>query len=272
MDRGGGGGGGGTQTTTTVQKSDPWAEQKPFLEYGFEEAKSQYQDPGPSYFGGQTYAGFTPQQELALQAGEQRALTGSPLTQEAQAQNLATMQGDYLQGNPYFTQAMDAVEADVRGRVDPRFEQGRRYGSGLHAQQTAKELATMGGQLAHQTYGQERAAQQQAIGQAPGLAAQDYADVAQLMGVGGERQSMEQAGISEDVARFNYEQQLAANKLAQYQGLIGGTYGGTGTTTATQPVSGGNPFLTALGVGATGTSIAGGLWGGADPLFNKPWG
>jgi len=266
------GGGGGTQTTSTIQKSDPWAEQKPFLEFGFEEAKNQYQDAGPSFFGGQTYAGFAPQQQLALQAGEQRALTGSPQTQAAQGLNLNTLQGDFLQNNPNFSAMMDVVEGDVRQRVDPRFEADRRYGSGLHARQTAKELASAGSQLAYQNWGDERGRQQQAIGAAGGLAQQDYADIGQLMGIGETYQGMGQAGISEDIQRHNYEQNLAANKLAQYQGLIGGTYGGTDTRTQETPVNAGNPYMQALGAGATATSIAGGLWGGgADALFQKPW-
>ena len=265
------GGGGGTQTTSTIQKSDPWAEQKPFLEFGFEEAKNQYQDAGPSFFGGQTYADMTPQQQLALQAGEQRALTGSAQTQGAQGLNLETLQGDFLQNNPNFTAMMDVVEGDVRQRVDPRFEADRRYGSGLHAQQTAKELASAGSQLAYQNYGDERARQEAAIGRAPGLAQADYADIGQLMGVGEAYQGMDQAAISEAMQRHNFEQNLPANKLAQYQGLIGGTYGGTSTSSQQTPVNAANPFMQALGAGATATSIAGGLFGGADPLFNKPW-
>ena len=266
-----GGSGGGTQTTSTIQKSDPWDEQKPFLEFGFEEAKNQYQDAGPSFFGGQTYAGMTPQQELALQAGEARAMGGSAQNPAAQGLNLETLQGDFLQNNPNFSAMMDVVEGDVRQRVDPRFAQGRRYGSGLHAQQTAKELASAGSQLAYQNFGDERARQEAAIGRAGGLAQQDYQDIGQLMGVGQTRQAYDQAGIDENVQRHNFEQQLAANKLAQYQGLIGGTYGGTSTTSQTTPVSGGNPFMQGLGGAAAATSIAGGLFGGINPLFDAPW-
>lgn len=266
-------GGGGVQTTGTTQRAEPWGPQQPYVKQGFEEAQRLYETPGPSFYGEQTYAGFAPQQEAALQAGEQRALAGSPLLQGAQDLAGQTIGGEFLSaGNPYFQDMMGSVERDVRQRVDPRFEQGRRYGSGLHAAATARELGSQAGQLAFANYGQERAAQERAMGQAPGLAQADYGDIGQLMGVGGERQAMAQAPISEAIQRFNFEQQQPAQKLAQYQAMIGGNYGGTRAGTQTTPVQGSNPFLQALGVGATGTSIAGGLWGGANPLFNAPWG
>lgn len=266
-------GGGGVQTTGSTQRSEPWSAQQPYIKEQFQEAQNLYNAPGPSFYGGQTYAGFAPQQEAALQAGEQRALAGSPLLQGAQDLAGQTIGGEFLSaGNPYFQDMMGSVERDVRQRVDPRFEQGRRYGSGLHAAATTRELGSQAAQLAFANYGQERQAQQAAAAGAPALAQADYGDISQLMGVGGERQAMAQAPISEAIQRFNFEQQQPAQKLAQYGALIGGNYGGTTTGTQTTPVQGSNPFLTALGVGATGASVAGGLWGGANPLFDKPWG
>src|SRR5690606_40579026 len=49
--------------------------------------------------------------------------------------------------------------------------------------------------------------------------------------VGAAREQMAQALINDQIARFNYAQQLPYNKLAQYMGLIQGNYGGTEMTT-----------------------------------------
>ena len=61
--------------------------------------------------------------------------------------------------------------------------------------------------------------------------------------------------LNENIQRYNYEQNLQRNKLAQYQGLISGNYGGTSTTQT--PIYG-TPLASILG---TGLGIAG-LFGG----------
>ena len=91
---GGGSGGGGTTTSKTTSELDPTV--RPYVEYGLQEAKGLYQTPGPSYYPGQTYIGPSTQTTAALQAAQNRALTGSPLTQAAQQQQLGTVSGQYL--------------------------------------------------------------------------------------------------------------------------------------------------------------------------------
>ena len=44
-----GGGGGGSTTTSGIDES-----LKPYVQYGLEEAKKQYEAPGPQFFPGQT--------------------------------------------------------------------------------------------------------------------------------------------------------------------------------------------------------------------------
>ena len=59
---------------TTVTKTEPWEEQKPYLEAGFKKAGTlyhKYQGKGPSYYGGPTLAGFSP-----LEQDAQRAVAG----------------------------------------------------------------------------------------------------------------------------------------------------------------------------------------------------
>ncbi len=88
---GGGSGGGGTTTSKTSSELDPTV--RPFVEYGLQEAKTLYGTPGPSYYPGSTYVGPSSQTEAALKAAQTRAMTGSPLSSAAQAQQLGTVGG-----------------------------------------------------------------------------------------------------------------------------------------------------------------------------------
>jgi hypothetical protein len=177
-----------------------------------------------------------------------RATQGSPMNALAAQQLQASLGGQYLeQGNPYFAQMAQRVADTVTPQVNSQFAQAGRYGSGAHGGALGQALGREIGALAYQNYGEERANQLRAAALAPQLAAQDYADIEQLAAVGAQREAMAQALINADIARFNFEQQLPFNKLAQYQDLISGTYGET--RTATQQVrERPNPFDTIGGL------------------------
>ena len=113
-------------------------------------------------------------------------------------------------------------------------------------------------------YGQERQNQLGVMNAAPGLANEDYTDINALAGIGGAQQAQAQAERSAEVERHNFEQQLPANKLAQFMQMIQGSYGGTGTTTTTGPIPGMNPLLLA-GAGLLGGAQA------ASSLGAKPF-
>ncbi len=97
------GGGGGSQTSTTTTQIDPAI--KPYVTYGLEEAKRLYESQSPSYFPGQTYVTPSEATQQALRMAEQRAMAGSPLTQAAQAETLATIQGRGV--NPFLAGALE---------------------------------------------------------------------------------------------------------------------------------------------------------------------
>jgi len=84
--------------------------------------------------------------------------------------------------------------------------------------------------------------------------------------VGAQREGMAQAGINQDVAKYNYEANLPNNWLAQMMNIVQGQYGGSGTSTQSTPyyqnrlASGAGG---ALGGGLLGASSAGSL--GIDP-------
>lgn len=271
--------GGGGSNSTTVQKADPWKGQQPYLQEIFREAQRLYNAPGPDYFPGATVAPFSRETEAALEAQAARARAGSPLTAAGQNELQRILGGQYLNANPHLDQAIDIASRGlarnyrnaVQPGIDSSFSAAGRYGSGLHQaaqaqaeQALAAQLGDIAAGLAWRDYGAERAAMQRAAALAPQLAAADYADIAQLGAAGRMRDQMNQALINDQIARFNFAQQLPYNKLAQYMGLIQGDYGGTVTTTA--PRQGASLLEGALAGGGLGATI------GSTFTGIGPWG
>ena len=216
------------QTVTTT--SEPSAVFKPYLQYGLSEAQRLYQAGGTPVVGPST----TTQQ--AMQAAQTRAMQGSPLLGAAQTQQLGTVQGDYLSGNPFFQgafqpaaqQATSAFNQAI-GNIGSQASRAGRYGSGamgdLQSQaagQLAQSLTNTAGQLAYQNYAQERARQEAAATGAPQMAAADYGDISKLLGVG-------QLGEQYQQAAYAQPQQALSTFLSGIQGLPMGT-SGTSTT------------------------------------------
>lgn len=225
--------------------------QSGYLDYGFEEAKKQYQTP-QSYYPNQTYASPTEATILGLQRQQDRATNGSELFNAGKAQNLATINGDYLNSssNPYLNNAIDvANQGTIRGfnnsvipQLQSAFSSGGRYGSGLQNQSQNDASATLMNQLgnnattiSYSNYGDERTRQAQAVANAPAYAQAEYNDIASLLDVGRSREAITQQGIDEAMNRFNFAQNEPNQRLQNYMGLINGNYGGTTTSTERNP-------------------------------------
>ena len=118
----------GAGEARSVQNIEPWATQQPYLTKGFERAESLYGQPGPSYYPGQTYVGFSPQTETALTAAQTRATAGSPLLQQSQAELLKQAQGQYLSPatNPYLQGLYNQMAGDVTAGVQSEFSKAGR--------------------------------------------------------------------------------------------------------------------------------------------------
>lgn len=238
------GGGGGTQKSTTTTSIDPSI--KPYVTYGLEEGKRLYQSGTPSFFPGQTYVSPSEATTQALGMAEKRALGGSPLTQAAQQQTLATIQGQGV--NPFLAGALEQANRlsgeqftrNIQNLQSQASSMGR-YGSQAMGQQAgqaqdvfARALAEQGGQLAYQSAEAERQRQMAATQMAPQMAAQDYADIQRLLTVGGAREQQQMAELQDAMNRFNFEQNLPQMKLSQFANLFSGVpQGGTVTSTAT---------------------------------------
>jgi len=283
---GGGSGGGGSSTTKTTSELDPTV--RPYVEYGLQEAKGLYKTPGPSYFPGQTYVGPSAQTSASLQAAQNRALMGSPLQQAGQAQQLGTVQGQYLSaGNPYFTQALGGATQQATQAYNDAIKAAQgtaslagRYGSGVSADiqnraanTLATTLANKYGDLAYQNYANERALQQQSAFNAPQMAAADYADIQQLANVGKTAEGYQQTALQSAIDRYNYEQNLPYQKLSAYLGAAYGTPMGQVSTSQQQSSGGGKIVCTAMNAEYGFGSFRNAIWlaqsKDLDPAYEK---
>jgi len=263
----GGGSSSPTYQTTTVSE-DPWGPQQEHLKNIFSGAQQAYESDSPSYFPDSTVVGFSPQTEAALSGIENRALQGSALQNAGQQQALNTIQGNYLNANPFLAGAYQAASAPVIEQwqnqiapgIDSSFAGAGRLGSGLYAQQRnqaettlGRNLTDMSSKMAYANYQQERQNQLDMAKQAGAMAQQDYGDLNKLMAVGGAREGMEQAQLQDQINRYNFEQNRPWDQLARYSSLIGGQYGGQ-SSTATPLYS--NPGANFLGGALGGAQIA----------------
>lgn len=252
-----------TQVQQEIKKTDPWAPAVPSLTRGLSAANDVFtQRQGQQFFGGQTYADFSPETQQGLSAMTNRAQQGSALTRGAQGMIGDTLNGSFLSaGNPYFSQMSNRITQEVLPSITAQWARaGRGTGNDQVVEAASRGLGDSIGQLAYQNYAQERGNQMQAAGMAPQLAAQDYADAERLLGVGNMREAQTQRGIDEQMARYQFEQDKGANALREFQGFtapiaqLGSESSGTSTSTQQQKMS---PLQTAIGAGMMGASLFG---------------
>ncbi len=221
------------------------------------------------------------QQQLATTLGGSRAETLGSATSPTLANTIA---GGYLGQNPYYTaalqpgfQAASTSYQDAINQMRSRASAAGRYGTNeaLMSQEQraqgalANALANQAAQLGYSGYEAERGRQQQAlgmgldlyeaerarqqaaIGAAPGLAAQDYTDIAQLAQVGQAAEGYQQAALQDAIQRFNYQQQAP---YAALQSFLSSSYGAPQGMQTVQP-SYSNPLAGILGTALAGKAL-----------------
>ena len=233
--------GGGTTRQVTQSITDPTT--APFKEFGLAEAKRLYEQGPMQYYPGQTVVGFSPETEMALSGLRQQAITGSPFIGAVQDVVMQNLMGTNPLQAAAFRPAVEAVETQAA--------KAGRYGSGYQQRAVAEALAPMAYQ-----------AQQQAIQQAPMARQFGFADLETLAGVGAAREAQEQAELSADIEKFQFEQQAPGAALANYLAAVQG--GQLGTQQITPYYS--NPLASGLS-GALGGAMLGGQIPGLGPLY-----
>ena len=277
--------GGSPKPTTTTSSSGIDPSVLPYVTYGLEQAKGLYSKPGPAYFPGQTYVGPSGQTTSALGSAEAIARGANPLVSGALQQQQNVIGGQYLQNNPYFNQALagaaqgatqnynDAIKAAQSGA-----SMAGRYGSGASADiqnraagTLANTLANKYGELAYQNYANERGVQNQAAQNAPTLSQARYQDTSQLLNLGQINEGYQEKALQSDIDRYNYEQNLPYQQLANYSSIVSGAPMGQ-VSTSTQS-GGGKIVCTAMNAEYGFGSFRNAIWlaqsKDLDPAYEK---
>jgi hypothetical protein len=250
---------GGSTEQTTTQKSSPWEAQIPFLKYGFDEASRLYGTPGPQYYPGSTVAPFSAEQNQSFGLGSQRALAGNQTMKGAEQFTQNVLGGNYLNSNPYNDQVFQNIQSKVMPAVNSTFMGAGRYGSGLHGDAMTRALTESYAPFAASQYESGLNRMGQAAAMAPTFAANDYADLSVLEGIGRSKQGLAQQELDDAKSRWDYYGQLPYNKLGQFLNNIGGNYGGT--VVGSQPGPSMFQQIAGPAIGLLGSALSGGMFG-----------
>lgn len=260
-----------TDTTTTI--AEPWSGIQPYLKNLYSRANTQYGKP-LKYYSGSTVADLSSQTQGALGGLYNFGMNQTPYGAAGQDMLTQTLQGGYLNSNPYldatYDRAADAVSRQFSQAVLPgigtQFSQAGRLGSGAHENAADWAMDSLGRQLtglATDIYGgnyaQERQNQMGAAGMVPGMQQAEAQRMGAALGAGQIYDAQAQAQLTDKVNRFNFQQMEPWQRLQMYQGAItgGGASGGTQTTTA--PAQSNLPMY--LGAGLTGGGLIGSAMG-----------
>jgi len=249
---------------TTTTSSEPSDFVKPYVTEAFDQAQNLFQSSVPNYFPSQTYTGFAPETDAALQLATNRALN-NPLLASSQNEINSILQGDYLSptSNPYSQGLYNQMAGDVTSGVQSQFSKAGRLGSAANQEVLASELGKLSNQVYGDQYNRERANMVNATSLAPQIAQADYADIQALGGVGQTKEGLEMAKIQDAMARFDFEQTKPYTKLREYLGSIGANV--PTNTSQTQPVFR-NTAGGILGGALAGADIFGQIQGG-NPMY-----
>ena len=250
-------GGGDDEVTTVAQTStsEPPAYALPHLTRVLSAGQNLFEQPR-SFFPGKTYIDFSAPTLAGLGAGEARAAAGNPLIGQAQgavsgAMDFAnpatdlltqTARGDFLNANnPHLAAALQPAIDRVQGM----YSRAGRLGSGANLGAVTQAIAPVYAQQFDRERGRQMQAQQMlgdlanqqqrtrmaAATMAPAMAAADYDDINRLVGYGAAREGKAGEALRDQMARHDFLQNEAAQRLAEYAALTrGGTIGSTGTT------------------------------------------
>jgi hypothetical protein len=248
---------------TTTNAPLPWME--PYLQDFMSRAQDVANQPYEQ--SPQTYTGPNDMLQQGWSAASQRAMQGSPVMGAANTLATNTMQGNYLNNNPYLDQSIANAQGDLTQAWNtvqkPAWDQSMvRSGSWGNtgvmeannvAQDTLqKNLGRVATDMRSNAYNTERGLMSQAMGMAPTLANQDYVDVNAMLNAGQQAQTFNQGQADQNYKWWEQAQNYPAKQLGIY-GQALGTGGNNGTQTQTAP----DPSMASqlLGGGLTGAAI-----------------
>jgi len=238
------GGGGSREASRSVQVYNPWIKQAPYLERLYGRAERAYGQP-LQYYPTSTIAERSPETMEALRRTEYRAGMGSDQLREAQQLNMATMRGEFLEGNPILDREFGRVAGQigehynrtVLNDLESRFAGAGARRSGAYQGALTRSQGELAGSLTdaatdiyYRNYLSERGAQERAMGMAPQFAREDYYDIDRLAAAGQQEDVYLQDLLNDLVERWNFQQGEPWERLGLFQEAIGGPVAGGGTT------------------------------------------
>ena len=240
---------------TETQDRDPWDVAIPYMEGGFKESAKLYNEHNPQYYGGQTQAGFSPDQLTAQQGTRDFATQGAPSIMNPAMQ--AYQQGTNpnmldVANNPYVNNMAQAAADRAYGGLSGQManirggaimsggygggRQGIAEGNALAGAYDSANQAAAG--IYSDAYGQGLGHQANTLGMTGGLMNAGFSPYAQLGASGGQQQGREQALINDAMSQQQFEQNLPYDKLAKFQAGITGfspLVGNAGQSIGTTP-------------------------------------
>ena len=272
------------QSSVSTSSVDPAL--LPYLTQGLRRAESLFlTGPQPTFFPEQTYVSPVSATTDAIAQQEALARQQSPVLEQAQQAFQSslggigeTAQGGFLNANPFQQQMIQAAtrpleqafSQQVLPGISSLYSKSGRLGSGSmeRALGTASEgfgraLGDITSNIAGGQYQQERGLMQQAqLGQAalaqaaPSIYGQQFLPSQTLGQVGAQQEAIAAMPLQEEMARFQFGQQLPYQQLQGYlSSVYGSPMGSYGTQTTQQPLYQNRT------TGALSGALAGGLGG-----------
>ena len=226
------------------------------------------------YYGGQDLvANMTPEQQQAIQSGQQLGSNLSDVYNGQGTQSLQNFLGAYDPSKTGLTNAInasnEALNWDYATSVAPQIRQGStnagQYGStragvaeGIAQARLGQQKQNAANQLAFQDQQAYNQNQLNALGNLQNITRGLASGSTLGYDLGSLQQNQQQREIDADLQRWAYENNVDLNNLLAYKELISGDMGGK--TTATTKGGGGGGLGSALG--SLGGAALGGYFGG----------
>lgn len=269
----------GSSKTTTQSNSEPWKAAQPALKTGIDAAQGLYNSGvGAKVYSGSTVVPWDAKTTQGMGAITDQAnanIGGNGLSGQLQGvinnggynsgqlealnNTRSVANGNFdINSDPGFAQVID----QARNSVNAGASGAGRYNSGMHDQTMINSIGDLGARQ-YQAFQQRKDAANSNLfnmgGTAFGQLGQAYsgmqAPAQDLMKIGGMNEDLATRQMNDKLRIFNETQSKPWENLARLNGIASGAGSLGGTTTQSQP--GQNPFLTALGYGASGAGLLG---------------
>lgn len=285
------GGSSAPANTTTTSTSKPFAEQMPHVNRIMSEAQRLYNQGGMQHFGdtvaaesADTIAARDMQRQIAMGLGGFLQPGNDALQRMLAPIDVANDPTVLGYADAATAPMIEQFNQQVLPGLQTAATQAGAFGgsrAGLVNAVASQNLADTVGRtragIMNNAYGQQLAAQQNALAMMPQMASLQTLPAQLLSQIGAQEQTYQQALIDAARERHDFEQMAPWMNLQNYSGMVNQFGGGQSTITAPSGYQSPSRFSSALGGAATGASIGsffpgpgtliGGALGGAAGLF-----